>query len=125
MWREGGYNGDRSQSYTSYKARPFTREQRDTTTILFVASPGSTNGWSRGFQHQHYRRNPAQITRADLDAQELIDVGACCPTIFTTAARQLPESRSSVNGKQPTIDNYVFLTAALAVPAASANTTIL
>jgi len=37
--------------YTSYKARPFTREQRDTTTILFggLTSLGSTNGWSREF----------------------------------------------------------------------------
>src|SRR6267142_417981 len=106
--------------YTSYKARPFTREQRDTTTILFGGLTWKHERLVQGvFNNLNYKAKPLpNITRADLDAgKELIDVGACCPTIFTTGSLvNFLKSEVAVNGKQPTIDNYVFLTAGACGP---------
>jgi predicted nucleotide-binding protein (sugar kinase/HSP70/actin superfamily) len=106
--------------YTSYKARPFTREQRDQTTILFGGLTWKHERLVQGvFNNLNYKAKPLpNITRADLDAgKELIDVGACCPTIFTTGSLvNFLKSEVAVNGKQPTIDNYVFLTAGACGP---------
>src|SRR6266478_6584630 len=106
--------------YTSYKARPFTREQRDTTTILFGGLTWKHERLVQGvFNNLNYKAKPLpNITRADLDAgKELIDVGACCPTIFTTGSLvNFLKSEVAVNGKQKTIDDYVFLTAGACGP---------
>src|SRR5882762_3468867 len=71
--------------YTSYKARPFTREQRDTTTILFGGLTWKYERLVQGvFNNLNYKAKPLpNITRADLDAgKELIDAGACGPCRF-------------------------------------------
>jgi predicted nucleotide-binding protein (sugar kinase/HSP70/actin superfamily) len=75
--------------YTSYKARPFTREQREKTTILFGGLTWKHERLVQGvFNNLNYNAKPLpNIARADLDAgKELIDTGACCPTIFTTGS---------------------------------------
>src|SRR5712672_2584708 len=101
--------------YTSYKARPFTREQRDKTTILFGGLTWKHERLVQGvFNNLNYNAKPLpNITRADLDAgKELIDVGACCPTIFTTGSLvNFLKTEVATNGKQKTLDDYVFLTA--------------
>src|SRR5277367_6521234 len=106
--------------YTSYKARPFTREQRDTTTILFGGLTWKHERLVQGvFNNLNYNAKPLpNITRADLDAgKELIDVGACCPTIFTTGSLvNFLKTETLTHGKQKTIDNYVFLTAGACGP---------
>src|ERR1700674_3947190 len=106
--------------YTSYKARPFTREQRDTTTILFGGLTWKHERLVQGvFNNLNYNAKPLpNITRADLDAgKELIDVGACCPTIFTTGSLvNFLKTEVAVNGKQKTLDDYVFLTAGACGP---------
>ena len=106
--------------YTSYKARPFTREQRDTTTILFGGLTWKHERLVQGvFNNLNYNARPLpNITRADLDAgKELIDVGACCPTIFTTGSLvNFLKSEVATSGKQKTLDDYVFLTAGACGP---------
>ena len=106
--------------YTSYKARPFTREQRDTTTILFGGLTWKHERLVQGvFNNLNYKAKPLpNITRADLDAgKELIDVGACCPTIFTTGSLvNFLKTEVAENGKQKTLDDYVFLTAGACGP---------
>jgi predicted nucleotide-binding protein (sugar kinase/HSP70/actin superfamily) len=106
--------------YTSYKARPFTREQRDTTTILFGGLTWKHERLVQGvFNNLNYKAKPLpNITRADLDAgKELIDVGACCPTIFTTGSLvNFLKTEVAENGRQKTLDDYVFLTAGACGP---------
>src|SRR6266404_3591014 len=106
--------------YTSYKARPFTREQRDKTTILFGGLTWKHERLVQGvFNNLNYNAKPLpNITRADLDAgKELIDVGACCPTIFTTGSLvNFLKTEVAANGKQKTLDDYVFLTAGACGP---------
>ena len=106
--------------YTSYKARPFTREQRDSTTILFGGLTWKHERLVQGvFNNLNYKAKPLpNITRADLDAgKELIDVGACCPTIFTTGSLvNFLKTEVAEHGKQKTLDDYVFLTAGACGP---------
>jgi predicted nucleotide-binding protein (sugar kinase/HSP70/actin superfamily) len=106
--------------YTSYKAKPFTREERDKVTILFGGLTWKHERLVQGvFNNLNYNAKPLpNIARADLEAgKELIDVGACCPTIFTTGSLvNFLKSEVAAQGKQPTIDNYVFLTAGACGP---------
>src|SRR5260370_14031014 len=73
--------------YRAYKPRPFKREERDKTTILYGGLTWKHERLMQGALHNlKYNAEPLpNIAREDLDAgKELIDVGACCPTIFTT-----------------------------------------
>src|ERR1700686_5409186 len=91
--------------YTSYKARPFTRKHERLVQGVF--------------NNLNYNARPLpNIARADLDAgKELIDTGACCPTIFTTGSLvNFLKSEVAANGKQKTLDDYVFLTAGACGP---------
>ena len=101
--------------YTAYKARPFTREDRGNTTILFGGLTWKHERLVQGvFNNLNYKaKRLPNITRADLDAgKELIDVGACCPTIFTTGSLvNFLKTEVATQGKQKTLDDYVFLTA--------------
>ena len=106
--------------YTSYKARPFTREEREKVTILFGGLTWKHERLVQGvMKNLNYNAKPLpNISRADLDAgKELIDTGACCPTIFTTGNLvNFLKSEVAATGKQATIDNYVFLTAGACGP---------
>ena len=106
--------------YTGYRPRPFTREQRDNTTILFGGLTWKHERLVQGvFNNMNYKAKPLpNIARADLDAgKELIDTGACCPTIFTTGSLvNFLKSEVAANGKQATLDDYVFLTAGACGP---------
>src|ERR1700720_2301385 len=107
--------------YTSYKARPFTREQREKTTILFGGLTWKHERLVQGvFNNLNYKAKPLpNIARADLDAgKELIDVGACCPTIFTTGSlvNFLKDKAVELGDKKAVADKYVFLTAGACGP---------
>ena len=75
--------------YQAYRPRPFTRAQREDTTLLFGGLTWKHERLMQGALHNlKYKAQPLpNIAREDLDAgKELIDVGACCPTIFTPGA---------------------------------------
>src|ERR1700684_17679 len=77
------------EHYSAYKPRPFTREQRADTTILYGGLTWKHERMMQGALHNlKYKAEPLpNIAREDLDAgKELIDTGACCPTIFTTGS---------------------------------------
>ena len=77
------------EHYSAYKPRPFTREQRADTTILYGGLTWKHERMMQGALHNlNYKAEPLpNIAREDLDAgKELIDTGACCPTIFTTGS---------------------------------------
>lgn len=106
--------------YTAYRARPFTREERNDVTILFGGLTWKHERLVQGVMHNlGYNAQPLpNITRADLDAgKELIDVGACCPTIFTTGNLvNFLKSEVALRGKEEVINKYVFLTAGACGP---------
>src|ERR1039457_828789 len=106
--------------YTSYKARPFTREQRDNTTILFGGLTWKHERLVQGvFNNLNYKEKPLpNITRADLDAgKELIDVGACCPTIFTTGSLvNFLKKEVKEHGKDEVNRKVVYFTAGASGP---------
>src|SRR5438876_10462 len=106
--------------YTAYKPRPFTREQRDHTTILYGGLTWKHERLMQGALHNlKYNAEPLpNIAREDLDAgKELIDVGACCPTIFTTGSLvNFLKKEVAAHGKKEVADKYVFLTAGACGP---------
>jgi predicted nucleotide-binding protein (sugar kinase/HSP70/actin superfamily) len=103
------------KDYRAYAPRPFTREERDSTTLLFGgltwraerALEGVFNG--SGY---HARALP-NATRADLlRGRELADVGQCCPTAFTAgnlANFLLEESKR--DGAEKVMDDYAYFSA--------------
>src|SRR3990170_1295470 len=106
--------------YTAYKPRPFTREERETTTILFGGLTWKHERLVQGALHNlNYKAEPLpNIARADLDAgKEMIDVGACCPTIFTTGNLvNFLKSEVAARSQQEVVNKYVFLTAGACGP---------
>lgn len=106
--------------YQAYKPRPFTREERSKVTVLFGGLTWKHERLIQGVMHNlNYNAEPLpNVTRADLDAgKELIDVGACCPTIFTTGSLvNFAKSEMARIGKQEVLDKYVFMTAGACGP---------
>jgi predicted nucleotide-binding protein (sugar kinase/HSP70/actin superfamily) len=101
--------------YRAYKPRPFTRDDRKDTTILFGGLTWKHERLVQGALHNlGYKAEPLpNIVRSDLEAgKELIDVGACCPTIFTTGNLvSFLRSKVAAHGAQEVENKYVFLTA--------------
>lgn len=106
--------------YQAYKPRPFTRKEREDVTILFGGLTWKHERLIQGALHNlQYKAQPLpNVARADLDAgKELIDVGACCPTIFTTGnLSNFLKSEVAVRGKEEVNNKFVFLTAGACGP---------
>ena len=106
--------------YEAYKPRPFTREERESTTIIFGGLTWKHERLVQGvFHNLKYKAQPLpNVARADLDAgKALIDVGACCPTIFTTGNLvNFLGAEVGRRGKQEVAEKYVFLTAGACGP---------
>lgn len=106
--------------YTAYKPRPFTREERQRVTILFGGLTWKHERLIQATMHNlGYNAQPLpNIRRSDLDAgKELIDVGACCPTIFTTGNLvNFLKSEVARRGRDEVVNSYVFLTAGACGP---------
>ncbi len=101
--------------YTAYKPRPFMREEREKVTILYGGLTWKHERLIQGVMHNlNYNAQPLpNVTRADLDAgKESIDVGACCPTIFTTGNLvNFLKSEVALRGKEEVNNKYIFMTA--------------
>ena len=106
--------------YSAYKPRPFTREQRSDTTILYGGLTWKHERMMQGALHNlKYKAEPLpNIAREDLDAgKELIDTGACCPTIFTTGSLvNFLKKEVKDHGKEETNKKFVYLTAGACGP---------
>jgi predicted nucleotide-binding protein (sugar kinase/HSP70/actin superfamily) len=89
-------------------------------TILYGGLTWKHERIIQGAMHNlKYKAEPLpNINRDDLDAgKELIDVGACCPTIFTTGSLvNLLKKKVSEQGREAVTDNFVFLTAGACGP---------
>jgi hypothetical protein len=101
--------------YKAYRAPAFSRDERDRTTIVFGGLTWKHERIIQGAaQNLGYRVQPLPgIRRADLETgKALTDVGACCPTTFTTGnLAGFLRGRIAAEGKQTTIDNYVYVDA--------------
>lgn len=106
--------------YQAYKPRPFKREERKDTTILFGGLTWKHERLIQGvMQNMNYNAMPLpNVARPDLDAgKELIDVGACCPTIFTTGNLvNFLKSETKHTPKEEVANKYIFLTAGACGP---------
>jgi predicted nucleotide-binding protein (sugar kinase/HSP70/actin superfamily) len=103
------------EHYTAYRPRPFTVDERKDVTLLFGGLTWKHERLMQGaLENMGYHAMPLpNVAREDLDAgKELIDTGACCPTIFTTGnlARFLKD-RSRAEGAEVVLKKYVFITA--------------
>jgi predicted nucleotide-binding protein (sugar kinase/HSP70/actin superfamily) len=100
--------------YTAYKPRPFLREEREATTLLYGGLTWKHERLLQGvFHNLNYKAEPLpNVTRPDLDAgKELIDVGACCPTTFVTGNLvNFLKDEVKKQGQENVINNYVHLT---------------
>src|SRR6516162_11455058 len=101
--------------YRGYRPRPFTRDERETTTLLFGGTTWKHERLIQAVLHNaNYKAEPLpNISREDLDAgKELIDVGACCPTIFTTGMLvNFLKKEVAAQGQAATLNKYLYLTA--------------
>ena len=101
--------------YKTYKARAFSKDERETVTILFGGLTWKHERLIQGvFHNLHYKAEPLpNVVRADLDAgKELTDVGACCPTTFVTGNLiNFLKSETQKLGKEEVVKKYAYLTA--------------
>jgi predicted nucleotide-binding protein (sugar kinase/HSP70/actin superfamily) len=101
--------------YRAYKPRPFTREERNSVTVLFGGLHWRAERVIQGaLENLGYR---AQIlptaTREDLlTGREVADIGQCCPTSFTTGnlANFLRREAQRI-GAEGVAQKYVYVTA--------------
>src|SRR5215470_3694047 len=101
--------------YRAYSPKPFTRAERDSTTILFG---GLHWRLERAIQAVlEHGGNRAEVlpmaTREDLlTGREVADIGQCCPTSFTTGNLvNFLKKKSQEIGAEELNKNYVYLTA--------------
>ena len=102
-------------SYEAYKPRPFTREQRESTTILFGGLHWRVERLIQGaMENLGYRAQVLPVaTSADLlKGRELADIGQCCPTSFTTGnLAGFLSAESNRIGADEVAQRYVYVTA--------------
>jgi len=106
--------------YTAYKPKPFTPDERKDVTVLFGGLTWKHERLIQGtFENMGYKAEPLpNIARPDLDAgKELIDTGACCPTIFTTGSLvSFLKAKAEKEGADVVAKKYIFLTAGACGP---------
>lgn len=104
----------REVHYRAYRPRPFTKEERPYTTILFGGLTWKHERLIQGsLERMGYKAQPLpNIERVDLDVgKEYIDVGACCPTTFTAGnlAKTLINLKEK-EGEEAVKNKYLFVT---------------
>jgi predicted nucleotide-binding protein (sugar kinase/HSP70/actin superfamily) len=104
-----------SELYRAYVPRPFTKSERDHTTILFGGAHWRAERVLEAvFENLGYRAKPLPpASREDLlKGRELADIGQCCPTTFTTGnlANFLVKEAGRI-GPEAVARDYVYLTA--------------
>jgi len=108
------------QHYTAYKPKPFMPEERKDVTVLFGGLTWKHERLIQGtFENMGYKAQPLpNIARPDLDSgKELIDTGACCPTIFTTGSLvSFLKEKAEKEGADAVQKKYIFLTAGACGP---------
>ena len=102
-------------TYRCYRPNPFTPKERKNVTILYGGLQWRAERLLQAvFANNGYNAKPLPpATREDLEkGRELIDMGHCCPTAFTTGNLMnfLSQEKARI-GEDALIENYVFVTA--------------
>jgi hypothetical protein len=112
---EGAMATVTTERYRAYTPRPFTRQERDTVTILFGGLHWRAERILQAVLEgagYHARVLPV-ATRDDLlTGREVADIGQCCPTSFTTGnLANFLKGEAGRIGVEAVNKNYVYLTA--------------
>jgi len=103
------------EPYRAYKPLPFTRAERETTTILYGGLHWRAERLIRGvFENLGYSARALPVaTKEDLlTGREMADIGQCCPTSFTTGnLANFLRKESALIGKEAVARKYVHITA--------------
>jgi len=103
------------EPYRAYKPLPFTRAERETTTILYGGLHWRAERLIRGvFENLGYSARALPVaTKEDLlTGREMADIGQCCPTSFTTGnLANFLRNETALIGKEAVARKYVHLTA--------------
>jgi predicted nucleotide-binding protein (sugar kinase/HSP70/actin superfamily) len=104
-----------TEHYRAYTPRPFTRAERDSTTILFGGLHWRLERMLQAvLENSGYRAQILPVaTREDLlTGREVADIGQCCPTSFTTGNLvNFLKSESKRTSVAEVNEKYVYLTA--------------
>lgn len=104
-----------NEPYRAYKARPFTRQERDTVTVLFGGLHWRAERVIQGaMENLGYRAQvlPTAVRADLLTGREVADIGQCCPTSFTTGnLTNFLREQVRANGAQEVSQRYVYLSA--------------
>jgi len=103
------------EPYRAYKPRPFLKEERDETTLLFGGLQRHAERFLQGaMENLGYKVEVLPVaTKEDLlTGREVADIGQCCPTSFTTGnlANYLRREAQRV-GAEEVKKNFVYVTA--------------
>jgi predicted nucleotide-binding protein (sugar kinase/HSP70/actin superfamily) len=104
-----------AEPYRTYAPRPFTRAQRDSTTVLFGGLHWRLESLLQAvLENSGYKARILPVaTKEDLlTGREVADIGQCCPTSFTTGnlVNFLKKEAKAV-GADEVNKRYVYLTA--------------
>src|SRR6267142_936075 len=104
-----------AEPYRAYTPRPFTRAERDSTTILFGGLHWRIERILQAvLESSGYRAQILPVaTKEDLlTGRETADIGQCCPTSFTTGNLvNFLQKESKQVGVEAVNEKYVYLTA--------------
>ena len=104
-----------TEHYRTYAPRPFTRAERDTTTVLFGGLHWRLERMLQAvLEHAGYRAQVLPVaTKADLlTGREVADIGQCCPTSFTTGNLvNFLKGKAGEMGAAEVGKKFVYLTA--------------
>jgi predicted nucleotide-binding protein (sugar kinase/HSP70/actin superfamily) len=103
------------EPYRAYRPRPFTRAERDETTILFGGLHWRVERLIQGaMENLGYRSRILPTATKDdlLTGRELADIGQCCPTSFTTGnLANFLKLQAKEIGSEEVAKKYVYVTA--------------
>jgi predicted nucleotide-binding protein (sugar kinase/HSP70/actin superfamily) len=112
---EGAMATVTSEHYRAYTPRPFTRQERDTVTILFGGLHWRAERILQAVLEgagYHARVLPVATKDDLLTGREVADIGQCCPTSFTTGNLvNFLKGEAGRIGVETVNKNYVYLTA--------------
>ena len=104
-----------TEPYRTYTPRPFTRAQRDSTTVLFGGLHWRLERLLQAvLENSGYKARILPVaTKEDLlTGREVADIGQCCPTSFTTGNLvHFLKKEAKAIGADEVSKNYVYLTA--------------
>ncbi|MDX8399635.1 MAG: hypothetical protein R8K20_05245 [Gallionellaceae bacterium] len=107
--------GKNSKHFRTYRARPFTRAERASTTILFGGLHWRTERLIQGsMQNLGYKVQvlPSPTREDMLTGREVADIGQCCPTSFTTGnLANFLRKAVQRDGAEQVAKDYVYITA--------------